>query len=280
MIRKITGVFLGLCFGLFLNAHPNDDFTDRVKIALREVGNQLLLKQQDSTSLILPVKQVDDSVFRLSFQNNLLLVPDDLVLLIKDNLKTAQLPVNYRVEVKQCNDDEVAYSYQMSQEDEQTIIPCQNRTLPQSCYYLDVKFIDEASSKTDKSWLIFVFGAVTLVFVMYGLLKPKFRPKHQNTAKYVQLGSFKFYEDQNKLIKEAEEITLSKKECELLAIFVARPNEIITREELTKKVWEDNGVVVGRSLDTFISKLRKKFKNDDSIKLTNVHGVGYKLELF
>ena len=50
-------------------------------------------------------------------------------------------------------------------------------------------------------------------------------------------------------------------------------------EDLTKKVWEDNGVFVGRSLDTYISKLRKKLQTDESIKLTNVHGVGYKLEL-
>ena len=93
------------------------------------------------------------------------------------------------------------------------------------------------------------------------------------------LGSFHFYPEQNKLIKEAVEIQLSKKECELLVIFAARPNQIIKRDELTKKVWEDNGVIVGRSLDTYISKLRKKLKDDDSIKLTNVHGVGYKLEI-
>jgi DNA-binding response OmpR family regulator len=72
---------------------------------------------------------------------------------------------------------------------------------------------------------------------------------------------------------------LSKKECELLVIFVKNPNKIIKREELTKKVWEDNGVIVGRSLDTYISKLRKKLQGDDSIKLTNIHGVGYKLEV-
>ena len=80
-------------------------------------------------------------------------------------------------------------------------------------------------------------------------------------------------------MKEAIEINLSKKECELLAIFIAKPNQIIKRDELTKKVWEDNGVFVGRSLDTYISKLRKKLKDDTSIKLTNVHGIGYKLEI-
>jgi hypothetical protein len=80
-------------------------------------------------------------------------------------------------------------------------------------------------------------------------------------------------------VKKATEISLSKKECELLAIFVAHPNQIIKREDLMKQVWEDNGVFVGRSLDTYISKLRKKLQTDESIKLTNVHGVGYKLEV-
>ena len=75
------------------------------------------------------------------------------------------------------------------------------------------------------------------------------------------------------------EISLSKKECELLAIFVVQPNSIIKRDELTKRVWEDQGVFVGRSLDTYISKLRKILKDDASLKLTNVHGVGYKLEM-
>jgi DNA-binding winged helix-turn-helix (wHTH) protein len=80
-------------------------------------------------------------------------------------------------------------------------------------------------------------------------------------------------------MQKAKEINLSKKECELLEIFVANPNQIIKREELTKNVWEDNGVFVGRSLDTCISKLRKKLQVDASIQLINIHGVGYKLEI-
>ena len=72
---------------------------------------------------------------------------------------------------------------------------------------------------------------------------------------------------------------MSKKECELLKILIEKPNQIVKRDELTKRVWEDHGVVVGRSLDTYISKLRKKLKADNSIKITNVHGVGHKLEI-
>ena len=111
-----------------------------------------------------------------------------------------------------------------------------------------------------------------------------YKRKHQSVLKqssdtYNSIGHFQFYPEQNKLVKEAIEISLSKKECELLTLFIAKPNQIIKREELEKKVWEDNGVFVGRSLDTYISKLRKKLKDDDSIKLTNIHGVGYKLEM-
>jgi DNA-binding response OmpR family regulator len=77
---------------------------------------------------------------------------------------------------------------------------------------------------------------------------------------------------------ETKEISLSKKEVELLSLFVANQNKIIKREELSKKVWEDHGVFVGRSLDTYISKLRKKLHEDETIKLTNIHGIGYILE--
>jgi len=50
-------------------------------------------------------------------------------------------------------------------------------------------------------------------------------------------------------------------------------NQIVKRDLLIKEVWEDNGVFIGRSLDVFISKIRKKFGNDNSMNITNVHGV-------
>ena len=79
------------------------------------------------------------------------------------------------------------------------------------------------------------------------------------------------------MVKEAEEISLSKKECELLEIFITNSNQVVKRSELKKRVWEDKGVIVGRSLDTYVSKLRKKLQEDQNIKLINVHGIGYKL---
>jgi len=202
------------------------------------------------------------------------------VSIVQKNFKNSQLPEHYRVEVTHCNTKEVAYSYQMSAEDESTIIPCAGRYLPIGCYYIDIKFTKRAQGLA--MYELISYTIIFFVLVLAGFLifrKKKNQKATHNSETKERLGSFYFYPDQNKLVKEAEEIALSKKECELLALFVANPNQIIKRDELTKRVWEDNGVFVGRSLDTYISKLRKKLKADTSIKLTNVHGVGYKLEI-
>lgn len=94
----------------------------------------------------------------------------------------------------------------------------------------------------------------------------------------VLVGSYRFEEKQGTLSNDVETITLSAKEAKLLRIFAAEPNCLIERDRLLKEVWEDEGVFTGRSLDMFISKLRKKLKNDTSLRLINVRGKGYTLE--
>jgi len=259
----------------------NDEYSETVKIALREVGNQLLLLNQDSTSLVLPVVKLEESKFQLSFQNQLSFKPNHLVSIVDSSLTKSRFPENYRVEVIQCSDEEVAYSYEMSEEEEKTIIPCAGRFLPENCYTINVRFLNKSPQLVRNPLFLYALILIVLAFLFDLLFN-----KNKQTAttlnsddNYASIGSFLFYPDQNKLVKQAIEISLSKKECELLEIFVANPNQIIKRDELEKRVWEDNGVVVGRSLDTYISKLRKILKEDTSIKLTNIHGIGYKLEV-
>jgi len=287
MRRKQLYVFGGIVILVILTwmlsctAETHSLTSGRVKIALREAGHQLLMKNQDSTSLILPIIQLNESNYELSFNSTLSFQPGDLVAAITQSLEKAQLSVNYRVEVLQCKDNEVAYSYEIRRNKENTIIPCSVRTLPVQCYTIHLQFLDmDVSRSKTNNWLYILIFAVIIFLLVYVMRKPKSTDAtpFQNDD-YSEIGSFQFYPEQNKLVKAATEISLSKKECELLEIFVAHPNQIIKRDELTKKVWEDNGVIVGRSLDTYISKLRKKLKDDETIKLTNVHGVGYKLEI-
>ena len=260
-----------------ISGNKNKSFSESVKIALRDVGNQLLLSDGDSTSLVLPVKAVEKSKYKLSFQNQLSFLPNNLVSIVDSSFRKAALPEHYRVEVIQCTDGEVAYSYEKNEVEEKSIVPCAGRLLPKNCYLIEVGFTESPDSYFSNKtiFLLLIFGLAALFFI--DLYKTKQAVIIKDN--FTEIGSFNFYPDQNKLVKEAVEISLSKKECELLAIFIAHPNQIIKRDELTKKVWEDHGVIVSRSLDTYISKLRKILKEDASIKITNIHGVGYKLEI-
>lgn len=268
---------------------PND-ISGITKVALREAGHQLLLRNLDSTSLILPVKELQPYRYGISFEKPISFEPSQIVTVIDSSLNMASISNNYRVEIIQCADGEVAYSYEMNVEQERTIIPCAGRFLPEACYTIQVEFLDLVPPSGFKKRLtpyVLVFGVLVYLIFLY-LRKSKKQPvpdtsttlsTREKDINYSEIGIFKFYPEQHKLVKSATEISLSKKECELLEIFAANPNQIIKRDELTKKVWEDNGVFVGRSLDTYISKLRKILKDDDSIRITNVHGVGYKLEV-
>ncbi|MDY8135952.1 winged helix-turn-helix domain-containing protein [Aquimarina sp. 2201CG5-10] len=270
---------------IFLNSSSDqqEEFSEKVKISLRDVGHQLLLVNNDTTSLVLPVVMLNNSKYELSFQEPLSMMPDNLVSIVQKSFEKANLPNHYRVEAIQCIDEEVAYSYEMNFGLENTIIPCLGRELLNKCYTVQVRFIKKTTPIYNKQiplYLICIIGVIFLLdYLIFSRKSTEIRSEKDN-AIHTSIGSFLFYPEQNKLVKEAIEINLSKKECELLAIFVANPNQIIKRDELTKKVWEDNGVFVGRSLDTYISKLRKKLKDDTSVKITNVHGVGYKLEIY
>lgn len=254
------------------------DLSERIQISLREVGNQLLLANQDSTSRVLPILEEEPLHFTVAFQEHLTIMPDSLLTIVSRSFKKSGLPESYRVGVSQCIDEVIAYSYEMENEVGNDVVPCLQRELPLDCYVLDVKFTNVKPVKKHVS-IIYPLIASIIIVLLWFLYNKNRRIQEDTINDDLKIGIYSFYPDQNKLIKEAREIPLSKKECEILAIFVEKRNRIVTREELTKRVWEDNGVFVGRSLDTYVSKLRKKIKDDPSLKLTNIHGVGYKLEV-
>jgi Transcriptional regulatory protein, C terminal len=93
------------------------------------------------------------------------------------------------------------------------------------------------------------------------------------------LGKFLFDVNDQRLLLGSEAISLTDKECKILELLNNNFGELIPRETLMQKVWIDEGVITGRSLDMFVSKLRKKLSSDPELRITNVHGKGYKLEI-
>ncbi|WP_417859146.1 winged helix-turn-helix domain-containing protein [Xanthomarina gelatinilytica] len=266
---------------LMSSEEPNQLFSQKVKVALRAVGHQLLLAHGDSTSLVMPVTSLTENTYQLSFQKPLSLDPSALVVVIDSVFQKAELPKDYLVETLACEAQEVAYSYQIVNQVENNIVPCAGRILPENCYAIHLSFKPLGTKFINKEYISYALMLCGFVLLLLGFKQKTQDEKSKalDTPAFETIGSFRFYPEQNKLVKQAEEISLSKKECELLEIFAAKPNQVIKRDELTKKVWEDHGVIVGRSLDTYISKLRKKLEADSSIKIINVHGVGYKLEI-
>ncbi|HEY5916689.1 MAG TPA: winged helix-turn-helix domain-containing protein [Chryseolinea sp.] len=93
------------------------------------------------------------------------------------------------------------------------------------------------------------------------------------------LGKFLFDVKDQRLLLGSDVISLTDKECRILELLNENFGELISRETLMQKVWIDEGVITGRSLDMFVSKLRKKLSGDPELRITNVHGKGYKLEI-
>lgn len=275
--RNLVLVAFFIC-ALSCSNDTNKEFSEVVKVTLRDVGHRLLLLNQDSTSLVKPVIAIEHIKFQLSFEETITIHPDTLVNTVKYSFDKSGLPEHYLTEVIQCEDGEVAYSYEIKQDIENDIVPCGGRQLPKACYVISIRFTKPQEATNLKYLYILLIGPIMVSAIVFYQRKHR-SPTLTINENYAEIGSYQFYPNQNKLVKKAKEINLSKKECDLLEILVANPNQIVKRDELEKRVWEDNGVIVGRSLDTYISKLRKKLQDDDSIKITNIHGVGYKLEV-
>ena len=71
--------------------------------------------------------------------------------------------------------------------------------------------------------------------------------------------------------------TLTQKECDVLRFMVDRKNEVVRRSVILKQIWGEDDYFLGRSLDVFISRLRKYLADDETIQIENIHGVGFKL---
>ena len=65
----------------------------------------------------------------------------------------------------------------------------------------------------------------------------------------------------------------------MLTFLLARPNMVVRRDELLRALWGDNDYFMGRSLDVFISRLRKRLADDPAVRIASVHGVGFRLVL-
>ena len=120
------------------------------------------------------------------------------------------------------------------------------------------------------------FSMDELVYRMEAILR-RVKGKNQRTVVRYQLGKFVF-DVQRQILSDGDNQTkLTTKESELLTLLCAHANEVLERELALKTIWIDDNYFNARSMDVYITKLRKHLRDDDSIEINNVHGKGYRL---
>ncbi|WDF45844.1 response regulator transcription factor [Chryseobacterium sp. KACC 21268] len=103
--------------------------------------------------------------------------------------------------------------------------------------------------------------------------------RQQNSAKdIIKIGNYAFIPSQLQLKFESETIQLTEKESELLLMLSRSNHKIINRKEILENLWGENDYFLGRSLDVFMTRLRKYLQKDDRIKFESVRGIGFKVE--
>ncbi|GAA3950300.1 transcriptional regulator [Chitinophaga oryziterrae] len=259
----------------------SDDFDiSRREVLLRRIGHEILLQSGDSTSRVLPVKKIAENEYQIRFENDLTFQPGSLVNTTRRLLAKDPLARDYVVNVLNCGNSSVAYGYAISKNKKDDIVACIGREQPRGCYMINIKFKPTGINTAKNRYLLGSLSFLAFVgFIFLRSVKPRRALPDSQYANMFTLGSVLFDAKNRKLIINEKTIDLTGTETRVLLIFALSPNEIIERSRLQKEIWEDEGVIVGRSLDMFISKLRKKLECDPNIKIVVIRGKGYKLEI-
>lgn len=253
-----------------------------VEVVLRTIGDQLLRTVGDTSSRVLPVKKINESTYQIAFQNQFGFVSDTLINLVQRTFKQHALAKDYIVNLRNCKQNETVFAFEINSR-AGDLTPCRGRKLDVDCYVIDIELLQKESFSFFWWWLLVIPLGVVGYYVRNRFKKSDNREEDEeqvpaaDKADFIPLGSYQFYPANNVLKRAQTSIPLSDKETKALSIFAANINEIVERETLMKELWEEEGIVViSRNVDVLVSKLRKKFSEDERVKFVNVHGRGYR----
>jgi Transcriptional regulatory protein, C terminal len=267
----------------FAGNSKNKNFAEKVNLALRRTAHRLLKSSGDSTSQIEPVRTLDESTFvvRLNKDFNY----DNLPKLLEESFKINQIEDNYDVSVLNCKNGklELGYNYLDFKNDKD--VACSGRKQDKNCYDLKVTFTEKTIQNTSKSlWLIPLWGLFLSGFIYWKRKNSEQNNIPKNIIETELSDKINFGNSSlnfpNQLLNSGNvQHNLTYREAKLLKLFVDNANQLLERDFIMKAVWEDEGITVGRSLDVFVSRLRKMLQADANVQIVTLHGVGYKLQV-
>jgi len=120
------------------------------------------------------------------------------------------------------------------------------------------------------------FDSEVLLYKIKAILKRK--TEQANEFSDYQIGDYIFDSELRSLTYNNESVKLSPKESELLRMLCEHKNKVLDRDKALNTIWGEDGYFTARSMDVYITKLRKYLKNDASIEIENIHGSGFILK--
>lgn len=129
-------------------------------------------------------------------------------------------------------------------------------------------------------YIVKPFSVTELSLRIYALLRRTKPTLVQNEMpEVIKFGEFTFDYPNRVLCTPTETINLTKKEAEVLRMLATNVNNVVKRERVLTDVWGENDYFMGRSMDVYIARLRKKLQEDKNVAIVNVHRMGFKLEV-
>jgi DNA-binding response OmpR family regulator len=149
---------------------------------------------------------------------------------------------------------------------------------------IPILFITAKSLKEDKlkgynsgadDYITKPFDEEELLWKIKAVIRRISEDKKDNSSAIISLGQYTFDSGNHSLIINGKVKRITEKECNILNYLSAHRNQLIKREEMLKELWGQNDYFLGRSLDVFITKIRKYLKEDTALTIENVFGVGF-----
>ncbi|MDW7692999.1 response regulator transcription factor [Flammeovirgaceae bacterium SG7u.111] len=299
MVSKYYTIGLGVFVSFLLlassSAAQNYPYKGHIEVAMRMIGHEVLLHSGDSTSRVLPIEQ-EAGKYKIQFEKEFAFNPEELVAIIDQVVVQTKIADHYLVEVKECGTGQVVYSYEIGNSNLANLVPCLGRIQSVAHYSILITILTPSKSSAalqtasqslpnnlaskEGSITPFSLGLLGIPLMFLIGLVIYLRKKRRNTESdphLISIGTYQFDSRNMELVVDEQKIELTGKETALLQLLYGNVNATIQREVLLKEVWGDEGDYVGRTLDVYISKLRKKLETDSRIKIVNIRGIGYKL---
>ena len=270
-----------------------NDHDAQLEVVMRSIGHEVMLAHGDSTSRILPIEKEGNRYF-IQFDTEFVFQASKLIGAVDKAAQQTDLVKNYLVEMRDCTTDEIIHSYQVVGAANLSSIPCGLREQPKALYVLQILLLEDVqddltqqlSSTQSMDGTPTYFGGllsylswpITIILLIIIWQRNKKKEPHSDIdSEVIQIGNYLFDPRVMTLSLANKKVTLSGKESDLLSFLYLSVNKTVERDTILQNVWGDQGDYVGRTLDVFISKLRRKLEDDPTVKITSLRGVGYRL---